>query len=601
MTLKLPKCGNVRNILENYDIEKSKHEEEKLIKILLTPRYQRQKECKLLREANHEIILDKEALEKLLKCHPFPRYQGPFYKPMTCRIYEEFTQDEDNYTFESYTTFQHTESQSCKIWKIINKNDDDKLKLHLTFNTNITKTDQNLAGPASDRHMSIMYNCQKHRCVIMCPCAVCDLQTSSCRLVCRSNPCNECSAQCTEHNIDLPRKYDKEVDSFTIPCYSQAFKPTQVDPEYALSYNGHGHSQYAGIPRSCDKCRLNLLDHQIHHHVLHDRCKFCKVVLRVIDKENSVEIWEKEKKIKQNDDKTCGSCYKVFTRIQKRKLHEKLEHGYYDVTIGRKRQYIVHGIENDWEKKRHQCENCNKSYASKVALKYHELRFHSKKLLEYECEICIKKFLSETTLKRHIESIHQSNCEQKCEICAAKFKRKDMLTSHCREVHHEANINHHYYLNSSLPAKDAYPYSCDVCGDRFKRKANAKRHKKLVHDTQKEASKSNTHNKSEHVQINRNEEGPSDEIDKTLCQICNKSFSAVKNLNRHIKLVHHGAKTNCCDSCELSFVRKEDLEGHNNNVHKGTSATKVECEKCKKQFGRRDNMLKHMKYCYEKN
>ena len=94
MTLKLPKCGNVRNILENYDIEKSKHEEEKLIKILLTPRYQRQKECELLREANHEIILDKEALEKLLKCHPFPRYQGPFYKPMTCRIYNEYNQDE---------------------------------------------------------------------------------------------------------------------------------------------------------------------------------------------------------------------------------------------------------------------------------------------------------------------------------------------------------------------------------------------------------------------------------------------------------------------------------------------------------------------------
>ena len=82
ITLKLPKCGNKRNILENYDIAKSKDEEEKFIKIIITPRYQREKECEQLRQANQEIIGDKEALGRLLKCHPFPRYQGPFNKPM---------------------------------------------------------------------------------------------------------------------------------------------------------------------------------------------------------------------------------------------------------------------------------------------------------------------------------------------------------------------------------------------------------------------------------------------------------------------------------------------------------------------------------------
>ena len=298
-------------------------------------------------------------------------------------------------------------------------------------------------------------------------------------------------------------------------------------------------------------------------------------------------------------------------------------------TIGRKRQIIIHGVENDWEKKRHQCENCEKSYASKVALKYHETQVHNKKLVTYSCDICIKKFLSDKKLKSHIESIHQNKHENKCELCDRKFKRKDMLTSHYREVHHEANVNHHYSLNSSSAGNVIYPYACDVCGDRFKRKAHEKRHTILVHNIPKykrlcEASNSNTTKESEHMKMNKNEDEhvmsvstdniiikderilpkkivpDQNDIDKTLCQACNKRFSAVKNLNRHI-MEHHGAKTNVCDSCELSFVRKDHLIRHNNSVHKRTSSAKVECENCKKQFGRRDNMLKHMKYCYEKN
>ena len=76
MRIRLPKCGNKRNIAENYDIEISRHEEENYIKILNTPLYQREKEVEKLLEENKDIIGSEEALEKLLKCHPFPRYQG---------------------------------------------------------------------------------------------------------------------------------------------------------------------------------------------------------------------------------------------------------------------------------------------------------------------------------------------------------------------------------------------------------------------------------------------------------------------------------------------------------------------------------------------
>ena len=49
MSLTLPKCGMKRNVIENYDIERSRHDEEKYIKILNTPLYQWEKEVVKLR------------------------------------------------------------------------------------------------------------------------------------------------------------------------------------------------------------------------------------------------------------------------------------------------------------------------------------------------------------------------------------------------------------------------------------------------------------------------------------------------------------------------------------------------------------------------
>ena len=480
MTITLPKCGNQRNLIENYDIEKSKLEEEKYIKILNTPHYKRMKEVEKLWQGNQEVIGDKDALKKLLECHPFPRYQGPFNNTMTGKKYEFLPPEDNRYTFETYTTFKHADSQPCQVWEIT-KQDADQLKLHLTFNTAPVMIDHTLSGPASQVNMSIMYTCQKHKCVIVCPCAVCNNLAPACRKICGSNPCKDCGAQCMDHHIDLPRKYNEEVDSFTIPCYSHTFEPTHIEPKTALTSCSDGH-RYAGIPRSCDKCRLDLLDHQIHHHVLHDKCKFCKVELRILDKKLDVKISKNVTEIQQTDDRTCGFCYKVFTRMKTRKLHEKMTHGYYDEKPGRKLRHNIqiHGVEHARDKKRVQCEHCDKSYASKLAFNYHKMQTHALEATKYACDKCILKFRSEASLKRHIANTHESRSLNKCDLCDAKFKRKDKLTRHKQDVHKEANVNHHYFLNSHSPIHLVYPYECRVCGKRFKRKENTKRHKQRI-------------------------------------------------------------------------------------------------------------------------
>ena len=147
-----------------------------------------------LREKGKRVVDDREALDKLLKCHPFPRYQGPINNTMEGKMYEFDSPEEDTYDFISYTAFKHRKTQKCQIWEVIEQ-DHDKLKLHLSFNTSPANEDYRLSGPASRPNMAIMYTCQKGNCVIACPCIVCCNLSPDCRKICQNNPCTKCSAQ----------------------------------------------------------------------------------------------------------------------------------------------------------------------------------------------------------------------------------------------------------------------------------------------------------------------------------------------------------------------------------------------------------------------
>ena len=121
IVIKLPKCGDKRNNVEDYDLLKSYRDEERLIKLLVTPEYELDKERRT-NGGNQLQIGVEEALKRLLHCHPFPRYQGPFDKTMDEKTYGvcSLTHEEDQYTFKSYTTFKHDDNQDCQMWKIKN-------------------------------------------------------------------------------------------------------------------------------------------------------------------------------------------------------------------------------------------------------------------------------------------------------------------------------------------------------------------------------------------------------------------------------------------------------------------------------------------------
>ena len=140
----------------------------------------------------------------------------------------------------------------------------------------------------------------------------------------------------------LMERSSQPGDSFTIPFYADTLEEANIRLP-----NGHGLSatdnwiKHAGIPRSCKECQVDLLDHQIHHHVLHLQCKFCNHFTRLLNNNPLENIWKVHGipfidhsfkapnmenynyTIYRNDEITCKFCYKYFSSPATRKFHEK--------------------------------------------------------------------------------------------------------------------------------------------------------------------------------------------------------------------------------------------------------------------------------------
>ena len=53
-----------------------------------------------------------------------------------------------------------------------------------------------------------------------------------------------------------------------------------------------------------------------------------------------------------------------------------------------------------------------------------------------------------------------------------------------------------------------------------------------------------------------------------LCNLCDQSFFALRDLKRHIAAVHNGKKDFKCDICKKLFPSKFNLNRHIRDVHK---------------------------------
>ena len=112
-------------------------------------------------------------------------------------------------------------------------------------------------------------------------------------------------------------------------------------------------------------------------------------------------------------------------------------------------------------------------------------------------------------------------------------------------------------------------YKCDIC--------------------QKEFSKINCLKR--HIRYNHGKDGGEK------CQFCSCECRNMSNCKRHEDVVHKGIKKYICETCDDSFTTRYQLLGHKRAHH---TTSKLQCASCNKNFTLHGNLTQHESICQKK-
>ena len=425
------------------------------------------------------------SLQQILSNQSYPLSQGPVVLPLDCvtepgmRSFTGTSKSTSEVLYER-TMFSHSDTQQCYEWVPTVVGMAALGGIKETFSAKIS--DMKIEGPASLMTMGQVYTCTAQGCVVHCPCRLCRDQSKLCRLQCNSEVCTDCSLQCTQHYVKLPRLFNVDTDHFTL-----------ITKTIGMLQFAHPH---AGIPLACDQCSEDVAEHQALHLTFHLTCKFCKYDHRpfMINKHavSMADFKDAVATIDWMDKKTCSECLVKFGDQSDRKKHEETVHK---------------GI------KPLKCESCEKSYTSSNALGYHRRVAHGTNEAKSTCDDCGAQFSTEASMLRHYDIMHKEKTEKprvECDSCGKTFSRKDHLYRHKREQHNELlkeNLSYVEDLGTLNVCR------CVQCEKVFTRGSDLKQHMKHIHGDGKL--------KQEHK-----------------CTSCEKTFGWKKSLDRHMKSKH---------------------------------------------------------------
>ena len=305
-------------------------------------------------------------------------------------------------------------------------------------------------------------------------------------------------------------------------------------------------------------------------------------------------------------------------------------------------------VDQDSPPEEYICDFCGKKWSSRSDLSRHKKNVH----MQVTCPICAKT-IKKGNIKAHMDNKHATTGEiHACDICGIEKSSKVALYKHKHWVHklkkcHICNEEFTSILLKKHLATHSPPreppmkvelqdpeitlqrerHICDLCGVEKSTKATLTRHRHSVHKLSKcniceKVVKSEslrkhlkTHDtlpiktiKVENVDcddaLNMN---PEDEFS---CEICGKTKTSLKALNRHKSSVHvegecpickkkmaqvnlkphierHSKLFAVCELCGVSVV-KQDLRRHMFNVH---TVRKLKCAFCDKIFRKRHRVF----------
>ena len=352
--------------------------------------------------------------------------------------------------------------------------------------------------------------------------------------------CNYCEKEPFELkkflNDHLAMKHNLEF-----PCYkcNEAFEHQRLLAEHLSIHNGF----QKVFP--CEKCKevfldgMSLENHMKNRHIQVNegfKCKFCE---RSFDYKDSL----KKHLDRLHNRKFCNKCCDDFADRESLTKHlstfcnkGKREGKVYPCTkcdkilnskrVLKKHEKLIHTV---GIKKKHRCDQCQKTFATEKGLESH----HATCGTLIKCLLCGKIFQELRNLKIHIKVVHEKQEKHKCNECEKSFVTKKELKIHDNYAHNPF-----------------YTFKCSMCETAFTGEFNLKMHTGSIHKK---------------------------------CHICGKKFPTIQQVQEHLKEQH----TEQCfdsnfpfafDSDNIVQIKKEIKEEVKEEIENEVPLCKVKTE-----------------------
>ena len=262
----------------------------------------------------------------------------------------------------------------------------------------------------------IVYPCQGQRCVIVCPCNICDYLDT------RNNESLTLQEQFLDHEIHHQAPHSACVFCDQFLSFFPAFNYERVIQTY---YNSYKVKTFSFRHSYCEERRAKSEKF---------KCDLCEQTFsKVSQKKRHFD------KVHYGGKYRCEVCEKRFTREDSMKRHTKLIHEHTEPEFSCNwchSKFKLHadlvkhkkvGVDENGEIK-NQCKDCQKIYCIQIDLQRHRKMAHKR----FKCDNCEKEFSTKYNL-----NIHKENTQSSCDLCSSLFCTKSGLLKHTKIVHKE--------------------------------------------------------------------------------------------------------------------------------------------------------------------